>query len=284
MHTIKDTPALLAEKIRTFKKLGFFTSETAEQVLERICRESENSYFGSVTGLQDHPFIDAVLLSFCTECVWFTEDWLMYGAAGKGYPDYAGVLENLSRISAGIFRPEQIKVSDCGYFDARDKCISLSFIQAGELHELIFCADGSALVLSFTEELNDYLGEYSFQYFRDPYGPCFVFFLNPGQKELLSATLNLSNANTYWLDKARFYQENERMHDAALCYQKAVSSFKGDFPFVFSEYAYFKEAQGDPEGAVELLRQGIAALQHNNHTKKSWWQEHMESRLRELEK
>jgi tetratricopeptide (TPR) repeat protein len=269
----------LIEKVKKFKNIGFFEDETEDQILNRISIESKGSYFGDVSDLQNHPYIDAILLSFDRQKVWFTEDWLMFSGSHSSYPDYAELLTTLSLISGNYFQPAQIKMAECGYIDGRDKLLFLSYKQDEQLTELIFCIDGSVLVLSFLEELNEQLGDYTFQYHSDPYGPCFVFFLNQKQKEMLSESLDFQHKSTYWFDKAQYFSENGKINEADTCFQKAIQAEAEDFPAIFSIYAYFMEAQGKKDSAIELLKEGIRQLQTKKHNKKNWWQERMEERL-----
>lgn len=274
----------LIEKIRKFKHAGFFEDETEEQIRIRMNTEYAGSYFGPVSDLQDHPLIDAILLSYDKNKTWFTEDWLMFSGAHSSYPDYAKILTTLSLISGNHFQPTQIQVTECGYIDARDKLLSVSYMQGEKRTELIFCLDGPVLVLPFLEEVNEQLGDYSFQYHCDPYGPCFIFFLNQRQKEMLSESFEFQHKSLYWRDKAQYFSANGKINEADICFQKAIQAETEDFPFVFSEYAYFMEAQGNKNRAKELLEEGIGQLQSKDHKKKNWWQEQMEIRLIALSK
>ncbi len=266
----------LTKKIFQLKEMGFFARETYEQVLERISTQSESSYFGSVANLQDHPLIDAILLSYDNDKVWFIKDWMTY-TSNSSYPNYVDVLEKLSSISSGYFHPTQIKVSEY----ERDELISISYSQDEKLSELLFCTDGSVLVLSFLDEVNEQFEEYSFQSHQDPYGVCFVFFLNHAQQEFLSKSLDFEHKSLYWLDKARHLRQ-VNIHEADTCFQKALKSSNDNFPFAFSEYAYFMEEQGHKNRAKDLLQEAVKQLQDNKDSKTDWWLEMMQNHLNEM--
>lgn len=161
-------PNWYLSKIKQFVNVGFFDGadeKDIESIAQRIIEDSEISYFGNILHLQNEANVDYILVSYDQKRVWWVEDWMTYGSTQENdHRFYFEVLEQLSDISGGVFKPTEIKIEPCGYCDGRDKRISVAFQLDNEMFDVNFCIDGSVLVLSFLEEINEILEPRGFSF------------------------------------------------------------------------------------------------------------------------
>jgi hypothetical protein len=277
--------------IEKFCKLGFFENlqMQSDELLEKITSESELSYFGNIKNLTDDPLFEQILLSYDKDIAWFIEDSNAYFLSDEVSPEmYIQVLKNLSRISKKMFEPDNIKTSECGYCESRDKRIVINYTINGKSAELIFCADGWALMLNFLEELNESLehSSHSFEYIMDAYGTCFVFFLNQNQKKYLTEELKwnfISNTN-YWADKALYYNEINNPIKAEECFKKAI--IKQDNINSVVQYAIFLKENSRISESLSILEFGKNIIDKLNISmdNRQWWSDFIDNQKTELKK
>jgi len=179
--------AKLKSTIEAFCQVGFFDNEGIEisTLIEKIIAASKSCYFGNISDLENEPLFEQMLLAYDKEICWFIEDANAYYLSDEVSPEmYVDVFKQLSLISKGLFTPEDLVAKECGYCEGRDKRILIYYTLNGEKTELVFCADGWALMLNFLEEVNESIEHtaHSFEFISDPYGPCFIFFVSTSQK------------------------------------------------------------------------------------------------------
>ena len=204
----------LISTINLLRQAGFFSSYEgdASKIAEKIIEKSQSYYFGDILNLEDEPLYEQIVLSYDKEICWFVEDSSCFYLSDEVNPQmYVEVFNRLSLISKGLFAPQSTEIKECGYCDGRDKRIVVKYLLNDKETELVFCADGWSLVLNYLEEVNETLEHiaHSFRYIIDPYGPCFIFFVNNQQKNYLEKNLgwNFISNHMYWADKAVYYKE-----------------------------------------------------------------------------
>jgi tetratricopeptide (TPR) repeat protein len=269
----------LQKKIEFFRGLGFFESynkKTNEELTEHIFSLSKkNDYWGTLK--EDDTFVDWHILSYDTNRVWLINDFMVLGGE-KGFKRnfYKTVLEKLSAISLSKFKPSEIKTSTCGYCDGRDKRISLNFSLEKKKHELNFCIDLEALVLSFFEELNEILTEteFSFESKSENYGLCIILFIHRQEKEkLIKKGWEFKRDPHYWQDRGQKCKEKNDIGTAMLYFSKAYSISPNDMGIV-SDYALNLIENSKNNEAKKVYSNAIDHLNkklQNGDEKDKWW-------------
>lgn len=283
-------PNWLLEKITQLQSLDFFSEAGSEAVgiADKLIGASEDSYFGSIVNLRNEPYLDLIMLSLLDPGVWLVEDFMVLGQT-EAFKDsfYPKVLQKLSLISRGQFLPKSVQVEECGECDGRDKRVFLRFDLENEsgikkTRELNFCIDGSGLVLDFLAELNEMLTATGFAYkaLLDPYGLCFVLFLNDQQANTLQRERNWEWADfsPYWFERARFAREIKEAETAKHYFEKARNSAFN--PAVYSEFASFLEDEGDFDPALPIYLEAIAHLEKSDDPsiRDNWWLKYFRKR------
>jgi tetratricopeptide (TPR) repeat protein len=280
----------LISKIEQFRKLGFFEciDEESNIIAERIIAESESSYFGNISNLQHEPLFEPILLSYDKSIAWFVEDSSGYDLSDEFRPElYYEVINQLQRISKGLFTPKNITLNECGYCDGRDKRIAINYTLNNIKTELVFCADGWALMLNFLEEVNESIrhSSNSFEFIIDPYGPCFIFFLSAVQKKSLSDEYGWKFISTpnYWADKAMYYKELNKPKEVESCFKKAV---KGNNINTFVQYGIFLKEQNRHPEAIEIFKMGRCVIDEQTppFDNREWWADFIDNQINEINK
>jgi hypothetical protein len=276
--------------IEHFQQQGFFTSIEGDlsQIAEEIISASESSYFGNIKNLENEPLFEQILLSYDKTVCWFVEDCFNYDLSDTIHPEmYVDVLKKLASISKGLFIPEKIETKTCGYCEGRDQRLIVNYSFNNEETELVFCADGWALMLNFLDEINETLvqTEHSFEVIIDSYGACFVFFLNQQQKNFLLEEMNwnfITNTN-YWLDKALYYKEFSFLEKCEHCFTKA--SKQNDINAMVS-YAVFLKEQNRQAEALHEFEKGIMFLNDPGKpiVKRDWWLDFISNQIQSIKK
>jgi hypothetical protein len=267
----------LISTITLFRQKGFFSSFKGDvaQIAGEIISASESSYFGNIKNLENEALFEQILLSYDKTLCWFVEDCFNYDLSDATHPEmYVDVLKKLDSISKGLFSPEKIETKTCGYCEGRDQRLIVKYSFNNTETELVFCADGWALMLNFLEEINETLvqTEHSFEVIIDSYGACFVFFLNQQQKSFLMEEMHwnfIANSN-YWLDKALYYKEVSLLEKCEYCFTKA--SNQNDINAIVS-YAVFLKEQNRQTEALNLFEKGITFLNEPGKPiiNRDWW-------------
>jgi tetratricopeptide (TPR) repeat protein len=288
---MENLPDWYLSNIEQFVNAGFFDGEDdKETIAQRIIQESEQSYFGSILDLQDDPLFEQVLVSYDRKKVWFIEDYLDYGSP-EDYSFYKDVFVCLSTISTGIFQPEHIKIEECGFCDARDKRLSVSFQLNENVFNVNFCADLQVLKLNFLEEINEILPSqgYSFEYIFDSYGAGFIFFLTHSQKQYLSLErkweFDEHAGSGYWLDRALYCRNIQDNLSAEKYFQKAIQDLTNNIN-ASTEFGFFLAQQGKQDRAIEIYEKGIKHLNslESLDERQKWYLSFIEDSLMELQK
>lgn len=287
---MQNYPYWYISKIEQFVNIGFFdeANQNLNDIAEKLIKESEQSYFGTILNLQENSYLDQILVSYDRKKAWFVEDWLNYGSSQEEkYNFYEGIFTQLSNISQGIFNPKNIQTEQCGYCDGRDKRLKISFQLNETTFDVNFCTDGTVLLLKFLEEINEFLTpeKCSFEYIFDTYGTGFIFFLTQNQKEYLTKELKWKfNKNAgYWLDKAQFCRNTEDNDNAEKYFEKAIQDTY-DYCFAISEFGHFLEEQNKQTAAIEIYEKGIKQIKSLAvlTEKEKWWLSSLEGDLMRL--
>jgi hypothetical protein len=121
----------LNSTIELFCQQGFFSllrSDTT-RIAEKIIDGSKSSYFGNILNMEDESFYEQIVLSYDKEICWFIEDCFGYDLSDEVRPEmYGEVVNQLSRISKGLFVPINLVIKDCGYCEVRDKRLLIKYI------------------------------------------------------------------------------------------------------------------------------------------------------------
>ena len=284
---MKTLPNWFLIAIKQLKTIGFFGNEPIEIVANRIVSDSTNSYFGNILELKEHPYLMQILSSYDSKKVWFIEDWMTLGTCDDFKDNfYPKVFRHLSYISGSIFNPEKLRLKKCGYCGSGEERLSIEFELLSRKYQLNFCADSFVLCLDFLEEINelDQLCGSTFQVIKDNYGPCFVSFLSPGQKDWLKNTLGWEFVahSKYWLNKAQYAVSNENYKVACKYFEKAI--VHKNEPFAISEFANLLLEMGNKEEAKRIYKTGIKNMQQQKLLveKQNWWLEQFSGELDKL--
>lgn len=280
----------LINTINLLRKTGFFSSYEGDdsKIAEEIIEKSQSSYFGDILNLENEPLYEQIILSYDQNISWFIEDINAYQISDEVRPEmYVEVFKNLNKISKGLFVPENIETQDCGYCEGRDKRIIVRYNTNDFETELVFCADGWALMLNFLDEINETLvqTEHSFEVIIDPYGACFVFFINQQQKNFLIEEMHwnfITNTN-YWADKALYYKEVNLLEKCEYCFTKA--SKQNNINAIVS-YAVFLQGQNRLAEALHLFEKGITTLNEQGTPidKRDWWLDFIGNQIQTIKK
>jgi tetratricopeptide (TPR) repeat protein len=281
----------ITSTIEKICKLGFFENlqMLCDELLEKITSESESSYFGNINDLTDNPLYEQILLSYDKEICWFIEDVNGYDLSDQVRPEmYVEVFKQLSLISKGQFDPKNVETKECGYCEGRDKRIIVRYNINDIETELIFCADGWALMLNFLEEVNETIEHtgHSFRYMIDPYGSCFIYFVSEQQKKFLLDELgwNFISNTSYWADKAMYYKEINNIEKAEECFKKAI--IKQDNINSLVQYAIFLKENSRILEALNLFELGknILKKQAISIENCQWWSDFIDNQINEISK
>jgi len=276
----------LLQIIEQFQKQGFFYTfgNNIEELTETITNQSVNSYFGDLRNLENEPLFEQIILSFDNNICWFVEDANGYYLSDVVKPElYFEVFNQLSRISKGIFIPQNLQIKECGFCEGRDKRIAIDYIFDDKEIDLVFCADGWALMLNFLEEINETIqsSSHSFEYIIDVYGACFVFFINQNQKKFLTEQKNwnfISNT-TYWTDKALYYKEKNNPEKAEECFKRTIINSNNINSIV--QYAIFLKENSRNSEAISIFEFGKAFLDNPDLKleNRQWWLEFINNQI-----
>ena len=281
----------LINTINLLRKTGLFSSYEGDdsKIAEEIIEKSQSSYFGDILNFDNEPLYEQIVLSYDKQICWFIEDIYAYQISDEVRPEmYVEVFKNLNKISKGLFVPENIETQDCGYCEGRDKRIIVRYNTNDIETELVFCADGWALMLNFLEEVNESMMQtsHSFESIIDSYGVCFLFFLSKEQKKFLSEELKwnfISNSN-YWAEKALYYNEINNPIKAEVCFKKAI--VKQDNINSVVQYAIFlKENSRISEAIIVFdLGKNILDKQTISIDNRQWWSDFIDNQVNEIKK
>jgi len=201
---------------------------------------------------------------------------------------YFNPFTNLSRISKGLFIPQNLEIKNCGFCEGRDKRISITFLLENNEMNLVFCADGWSLILNFLEEINLSIEKtkHSFEYIIDAYGACFVFFLNQEQKKFLTEELkwNFISNTSYWSDKAVYYKEIKETEKAEECFKRAI--IKQDNINSVVQYAIFLKENSRISEAISIFELGKNILDKKTISidNRQWWSDFIDYHVNEIAK
>ncbi len=258
----------LHDTIEKFRQQGFFSSlgNDASEIADKIIEKSQSSYFGDILNLENEPLYEQIVLNYDKEICWFIEDCFCYFLSDEVNPQmYVEVFNQLSHISKGLFVPKIIEAKECGYCDGRDKRVIVQYFLNDKENELVFCADGRALMPFFLEDVNETIAHtaYSFQYIIDAYGPCFIFFVSNQQKEFFEKDLGwkLYSYPNYWKDKAMYYLEKNMPENVENCFSIAI---KGNNIDAITQYALFLRDENRLPEALDMLERSKAVINEQN--------------------
>jgi tetratricopeptide (TPR) repeat protein len=277
--------------INLFRQQDFFSTFEGDslKIAEKIISTSASSYFGNVINLENEVLYEQILLSYDKEICWFIEDVNGYDLSDQVRPEmYIEVFKQLSLISKGQFEPKNIETKECGYCEGRDKRIIVRYNINDIETELVFCADGWALMLNFLEEVNESLehSSHSFEYIMDAYGTCFVFFLNQNQKKYLTEELkwNFISYSNYWAGKALYYNEINNPIKAEECFKKAI--IKQDNINSVVQYAIFLKENSRISESLSILEFGENSIDKLNISmdNRQWWSDFIDNQETDLKK
>ncbi len=277
--------------INLFRQQGFFSTleGNSSKIAEKIISTSASSYFGNVINLENEVLYEQILLSYDKEICWFIEDVNGYDLSDQVRPEmYVEVFKQLSLISKGQFDPKNIETKECGYCEGRDKRIIVRYNINDIETELIFCADGWALMLNFLEEVNETIEHtgHSFRYMIDPYGSCFIYFVSEQQKKFLLDELgwNFISNTSYWADKAMYYKEIKEIEKAEECFKRAI--IKQDNINSVVQYAIFLKENSRILEALNLFELGknILKKQAISIENCQWWSDFIDNQINEISK
>lgn len=281
----------LHDTIEKYRQQGFFSSlgNDASKIAEKIIEKSQTSYFGDILNLENEPLYEQIVLSFDKEISWFIEDINGYYLSDETSIEmYCDVFSYLKIISKGLFSPQNIVISECGYCDGRDKRVKVGFLLENKEKSVVFCADGWSLILNFLDEINLYIKDtnHSFEYIIDNYGVCFVFFLKHKQKEFLTEELkwNFISNSSYWADKALYFKEIKNPKKAEECFKRAIS--KHDNINSVVQYAIFLKENSRISEAISIFELGknILDKQTISMDNRQWWSDFVDNQINELSK
>lgn len=277
--------------INLFRQQGFFSKLEGDssEIAEKLILASKSSYFGNVRDLENEVLFEQILLSYDKNITWFIEDANAYYLSDEvNAKMYIQVLKNLSLLSKNLFEPSNIKTKECGYCEGRDKRIIVRYNINNIETELIFCADGWALMLNFLEEVNETIEHtgHSFRYMIDPYGPCFIYFVSEQQKKFLLDELgwNFISNTSYWADKAMYYKEIKETEKAEECFKRAI--IKQDNINSVVQYAIFLKENTRILEAFNLFELGknILKKQAISIENCQWWSDFIDNQINGIKK
>lgn len=280
----------LITTINLLRKTGFFSSfeGDASEIAEKIIEKSQTSYFGDILNLENEPLYEQVVLSYDKEICWLIEDINGYYLSDETSIEvYYNVFCYLKIISKGLFSPENIMISECGYCEGRDKRVKLNFLLENKEKSIVFCADGWSLTLSFLDEINLFIKDtaHSFECIIDNYGVCFVYFLNQKQKEFLTEELkwNFISNTSYWADKAVYFREIKNPEKAEECFKRAI--IKHDNINSVVQYAIFLKENSRISEALSIFELGKNILDKQTFSieNRQWWLEFIDGQLNSIE-
>jgi hypothetical protein len=281
----------LISTIEKFRSLGFFKSfdEDTAVIAESITTESESSYFGNIRNSENEPIFEQIILSYDKNISWFIEDTAGYDLSEEFNENlYIEVFAQLSRISKGLFIPQNLEIKTCGFCEGRDKRIALNFTIEEKEVDLIFCADGWSLILNFLEEINLIIEKtsHSFEYTIDAYGAYFVFLLHHNQKKFLSEEFkwNFVCNTIYWADKALYYKEINNPIKAEECFKRAIIK-QNDINSIV-QYAIFLKENSRNSEAISIFELGKNILDKQNISieNRQWWLDFIDNQIKGINK
>jgi len=287
---MQTLPDWFLSKVAKFQQLGFFQAlgSGVDTIAHSILTQSQEHYYGPILDLHQNELIDQILLSYDTQKVWFIEDYMVLGQETAFRNNfYKEVFHRLVKLTNGLFLPQNVAITPCGYCDGRDKRLRLDFEWGNQAYQLFFCIDLDVAIFNFLEEINDILRSknHCFRVWQERYGNCLVLFIPLEMARILEVQQGweFSLLAYYWFDKAQYFHKQLASEEALRYYRKAFEKVPHD-PHIGSEFAWFladlqryNEAKIVYEQTIERL-----ATKRNLNKTEQWWLEHLRGQLQKL--